>query len=244
MQEFTRREHPDRYGSVQYLLEEQLGSHALDDTATLVVMVTDVTLALAPEDRDRLRKLAGLRKEEDTWEQERQYERSKRKYLADEILQTPGSAAVWWLARHDDDIERAVDLLGPLAQLSAASNNTEVAELFRHLVEGRPEPGSAPWADDGLARNHPQDEPLGVVACVAALLEGLGLAEPSAERSVFLHRLAQFLSAAGRGEDAERIRSRLWTDATTEDTTPAPPPDAPDHANATSTPWATESGTP
>ncbi|MCX5375857.1 hypothetical protein [Streptomyces sp. NBC_00091] len=244
-QELTRRERPDRYGSVQYLLEERLGSHALDDSATLVVMATDVTLTLVPEDRDRLRRLAGLRKEEDTWEQERQYERSKRKYLADEILQSPGSAVVWWLARHDEDIERAVDLLGPLAQLSAASNNTEVVELFRHLVDGPPEPGPAPWPDDDtLPRDHPQHEPPDVVARVEAFLEDLGLGEPSAERQSFLHRLLRLLAAAGRQEEAERVRSRLWTESTTEDPTPAPPPEDTGDSEATTNPWPTDPGTP
>ncbi|MEV7519755.1 hypothetical protein [Streptomyces sp. NPDC091371] len=226
-QELTRREHPERYGSVQYTLEEKLGTHTLDDTATLVVMVTDVMLTLAPEDRDRLRKLAGLRKEEDTWEQERQYERSKRRYLADEILETPGSAVVWWLARHDHDIEGAVDLLGPLAQLSAAANNTEVAELFRHLVEGLPHPGPTSRPEDTLPRDHPHDEPLDTVARMEQLLDGLGLAEPSAERSAFLHRLLLWLAAADRREDADRIRRQLWPESPTDDPTRSRPPPNP-----------------
>ncbi|MFD8143550.1 hypothetical protein [Streptomyces sp. NPDC059708] len=233
-QELTRREPPDRYGSVQYLLEEQLGSHTLDDSATLVVMVTDVTLTLAGEDRDRLRKLAGLRKEEDTWEQERQYERSKRRYLADEILKTPGSAAVWWLARHDEDIEGTVSLLGPLAQLSAASNNTEVAELFRHLVEGPPEPGPAPWDDDSLPRDHPQDLPLSTVDCVARLLEAAGLGEASPERRTLLHRIIRGLEGAGRRGEADEVRAHLWPDQTPEEPAPEDPATEPPTAGSES----------
>ncbi|MEU8772904.1 hypothetical protein [Streptomyces sp. NPDC048606] len=198
--EFTRNERPERHGSVQYILEEALGSHTLDETATLVVMATDVTLALVPEDRDRLRKLAGLRKEEDTWEQERQYERSRRKYLSDEVLQTPGSAAVWWLARHEEDIERAVSLLGPFAQLSAASNNTEIATLFRHLVQG---PTTAT-----------DEPPPDIVTCVTALLELLDLAtDPaegeSAERESFVLRLEGWLESVGRSEEAARLRAHF-----------------------------------
>ncbi|MFJ3881245.1 hypothetical protein ACIPW5_27830 [Streptomyces sp. NPDC090077] len=240
-QELTCREHPDRYGAVQYLLEERLGSHALDDSATLVVMATDVTLALVPEDAERLRKLAGLRKEEDTWEQERQYERSKRQYLTDEVLQTPGSAVVWWLARHDEEIERAVDLLGPLARLSAASNNTEVVELFRHLVDG-PEPRAALWSeDDAFPRDHPQDEPPrppDVAARAEAFLEDLGLGEPSAERWSFLHRLLRLLEAAERHDEAAHIRKRLWTDPEEDLTAAPPPPDDPGDPAAAAASWA------
>ncbi|UQX02996.1 hypothetical protein [Streptomyces sp. RerS4] len=194
-QEFTRNERPERHGAVQYLLEEALGTHTLDDTATLVVMATDVTLALVPEDRDRLRKLAGLRKEEDTWEQERQYERSRRKYLADEVLQTPGSAAVWWLSRHEEDIERAVELLGPFAQLSAASNNTEVATLFRHLVERPSTPTEEPTVD--------------VLTCVTALLDLLDLSPDSPDGEAFLLRLEAWLDSVDRSEEAARLRAHF-----------------------------------
>ncbi|MFF2191906.1 hypothetical protein [Streptomyces sp. NPDC058157] len=236
-QELTLHEPPDRYGSVQYRLEEQLGSHALDDSATLVVMVTDVTLTLAAEDGERLRKLAGLRKEEGTWEQERQYERSKRKYLADEILKTPGSAAVWWLARHEDDVEGTVNLLGPLAQLSAASNDTEVAELFRHLVEGPSDAGSAPWDDDSLPRDHPQDLPLSTVDCVARLLDAAGLEDPSPERWTLLHRIIRGLEGAGRRGEAEEVRSHLWPDQTPEESAPEDPADEPPAAGSEPPHW-------
>lgn len=48
--------------------------------------------------------------------------------------QSAGSAVVWWLARHENKIEKAVDMIGPLAQIAAAANDEEVPELFRHLL--------------------------------------------------------------------------------------------------------------
>ncbi|GGV66065.1 hypothetical protein GCM10010294_19140 [Streptomyces griseoloalbus] len=97
-------------------------------------MAADVTLALAPADRERLRKLKDLRKDEEVWEYERQHERNKRRYLGDDVLKSVGTAVVWWLARHENEIEKAVDMIGPLARIAAAANGEEVPELFRHLL--------------------------------------------------------------------------------------------------------------
>ena len=45
------------------------------------------------------------------------------------MLTSTGSAVVWWLARHEDEMEKAVDMVGPLAQITAAANDEEVPEL-------------------------------------------------------------------------------------------------------------------
>ncbi len=79
---------------------------------------------------------------EDVWERERDHERRKRAYLGDDVLQSTGSAVVWWLAQHDNDVEGAVRLIGALAELSAAANDAEVPELFRYLVPPRHFSGS------------------------------------------------------------------------------------------------------
>ncbi|MEU1088715.1 hypothetical protein ACFYPN_03645 [Streptomyces sp. NPDC005576] len=49
-------------------------------------------------------------------------------------VKSADSAVVGWLARHENEIEKAVDMIGPLTRVSAAANDEEVPELFRHLL--------------------------------------------------------------------------------------------------------------
>ncbi|MGW1837043.1 hypothetical protein [Streptomyces sp. NPDC002067] len=67
------------------------------------------------------------------------------------MLRTPGSAVVWWLARHGERVEDAVRMIGPLARLSAAAHDTEVPETFRHLAAEPP--GHEPLSDGTQDRN-------------------------------------------------------------------------------------------
>ncbi|ANW19531.1 hypothetical protein [Streptomyces clavuligerus] len=221
----TRGEHPGHWDSARYRLQGALGAPAPDDSFAVTAMASHVTLALVAGDRERLENLATLRKTQATWHHERQYERDKREYFATEILSTPGSAVTWWLAQHDDEVERAVDLIGPLACLSAASNNAEVPELFRHLVP----PPAARWespgrSDDPTASSRiPEDgmtvDPL--LRDTSQLLETLDLAEGSDERSVFVHRLIRSTAAADRPTAAEHLREHLTPYS------PAPDPEPP-----------------
>jgi hypothetical protein len=55
------------------------------------------------------------------WEHQRKYEQNKRAYLGRDVLKDPGSAVVWWLARNDDHVEKTVQAIGLLAQLSSAA---------------------------------------------------------------------------------------------------------------------------
>lgn len=132
--EVARHEEPGRASFAQYLLEGELGILLPDRNERVEALAADVTLTLAPADRERLRKLNDLRKDEEVWEYERQHERNKRRYLGDDVLKSAGSAVVWWLARHENEIEKAVHMIGPLAQIAAAANDEEVPELFRHLL--------------------------------------------------------------------------------------------------------------
>lgn len=132
--EVVRHEEPGRASFARYLLEGELGVPLSDRSGRVKALAADVTLTLAPADRERLRKLNDLRKDEELWEYERQHERNKRRYLGDDVLKSAGSAVVWWLARHENEIEKAVDMIGPLAQIASAANDEEVPELFRHLL--------------------------------------------------------------------------------------------------------------
>jgi hypothetical protein len=179
-------------------------------------LAADVTLALAPADRERLRKLNDLRKDEEIWEYERQHERNKRRYLGDDVLKSAGSAVVWWLARHENEIEKAVDMIGPLARIAAAANDDEVPELFRHLLvppvdsQGKATVGVPLWdghSQAGGAFDH--EEEVSVSDRLLLLLAAVGLKPDMDEYTVFVHRVVRSLEAAGLDEAAEEIRGLL-----------------------------------
>ncbi|MFI9047584.1 hypothetical protein [Streptomyces sp. NPDC053427] len=214
--EVVRREEPGRASFARYLLEGELGIPVPDLSGRVRALAADVTLTLAPADRERLRKLKDLRKDEEIWEYERQHERNKRRYLGDDVLKSAGSAVVWWLSRHENEIEKAVDMIGPLAQIAAAANDEEVPELFRHLLV--PSMGARSEATVGgpLWDGHGQgggaferEEEVGVSDRLLLLLAAVGLKPDMDEYTVFVHRVVRSLEAAGLDEAAEEIRRTL-----------------------------------
>ncbi|MFI5616198.1 hypothetical protein [Streptomyces sp. NPDC051567] len=218
----TSAEHPSRCAFLERELEGFLGAPMPDYAGLVSAFATDIRLVLRQRDQEHLEELDGLRKAMDTWESRRQHERSLREYLGEDVLQSPGSAVVWWMARHDDQIERAVEMIAPLTVLSAAANDEEIPEAYRDLFRAResmageepsggfdhPEPigEEAPppsWPGQGRAGHQPPIDTLSV------LLDEMGLAEGTTERAVFLYRLAGISDAAGRPEAAENIRMNL-----------------------------------
>ncbi|MGI5480924.1 hypothetical protein [Streptomyces lavendofoliae] len=214
--EVVCREEPGRASFARYLLEGELGVPLQDRSGRVEAQAADVTLTLAPADRERLRRLNDLRKDEEIWECERQHERNKRRYLGDDVLKSAGSAVVWWLARHEDEIEKAVDMIGPLAQIASAANDEEVPELFRHLlvppVSARSEAtvGGPLWDGPGPGGvTFDREEEIGVSDRLLLLLAAVGLKPDMDEYTVFVHRVARSLEAAGLDEAAEEIRRTL-----------------------------------
>jgi hypothetical protein len=132
--QITADQTPGDHLAVGYQLAAALGTVLPDGSGQVVAWATDVDLSISDDDDARLRKMTELRKHEQVWEHERGLERTMRAYLRDEVLDSPGSAVVWWLARHPDQVEDTARLIGPLAQLSAAAHGTPVHELFRDLV--------------------------------------------------------------------------------------------------------------
>ena len=182
----------------------------------MTAQAADVTLTLAPADRERLRRLNDLRKDEEIREYERHYERNKRRYLGDDVLKSTGSAVVWWLARHEDEIEKAVNMIGPLAQITAAANDEEVPELFRHLLvppmgaRSGATVGGPLWDGDGQGgRIFDREEEVGVSERLLLLLTALGLKPDMDEYTVLVHRVVRDLEATGLDEAAEEIRRTL-----------------------------------
>ncbi|HEX3589199.1 MAG TPA: hypothetical protein VHV74_06165 [Pseudonocardiaceae bacterium] len=120
---------PGDHLAVGYQLAAALGTVLPDGSGQVVAWANDVVLRLPEDDEVRLRTITQLRKQEQVWDAERAIERTMRAYLRDEVLESPGSAIVWWLARHPDQVEDSAGLIGPLAQLSAAARGTPVHEL-------------------------------------------------------------------------------------------------------------------
>ncbi|MFE6663445.1 hypothetical protein ACFVFH_07745 [Streptomyces sp. NPDC057697] len=210
--EIVRREEPGRASFARYLLDGELGAPLPDRSGRVRALAADVTLTLAPADRDRLRKLNDLRKDEEIWEYERQHERNKRSYLGEDVLKSTGSAVVWWLARHEDDIEKAVDMIGPLARIAAAAKDQEVPEIFRHLLVPPADvrSGDPLWGtDDPGGGAFDREEEVGVTDRLLLLLTAVGLKPDMDEYTVFVHRVMRSLEAAGLDEAAEEIGRNL-----------------------------------
>ncbi|MEV8324099.1 hypothetical protein [Kitasatospora sp. NPDC056731] len=233
--EVTENEDPGRLDLVRHQLNGVLGIQGQDPSALVEVMGGRVSLSLPEDDRSRLGKLSEVRKTEEVWEHERRYEQSKRAYLGEDVLKSPGSAVVWWLARHDDEVVQAVDMIGPLAQLSAAANNEAVDELYEHLVprpvdEAGPfqddvtprwprggdegEDWAAPWSPRTPGPEGPNGSGTGprVVGPLNQLLDDVDLMKDSPERRLYAHRVAEFTDAMGRPNQASLIRESLRGD--------------------------------
>ncbi|MCX5122747.1 hypothetical protein [Streptomyces sp. NBC_00347] len=221
--EVVRHEEPGRASFARYLLEGELGVPLPDLGGRVRALAADVTLTLAPADRERLRKLNDLRKDEEVWEHERLHEVNKRRYFGDDVLKSAGSAVVWWLTRHEDDIEKAVDMIGPLAQIAAAANDEEVSELFRHLLV--PPPGTRSETTVGASRwdgpDHEQET--GVSDRLGQLLTAMGLKPGMDGYTVLVLRVTQTLDEAGLPDAAEEIRRTLLP--TPDEYDAAPPAD-------------------
>jgi hypothetical protein len=218
----TLTEDPGRCTFLERSLEGTLGTPGLDGSGLVEAFATDIRLVLRPRDQEHLEERDELRKSMGSWESRRQHERNLREYLGEDVLRSPGNAVVWWMARHDDQIERAVDMIAPLTVLSAAANDEEIPEEYRDLYRGRGKPVEGepmsgfdhPEQDGGQAppghgpnRSAAGQEP--PADLLAAWLDSEGFTEGSDETRVFLDRLARTSDAAGRPEAAENIRRHM-----------------------------------
>lgn len=209
---------PADHVHAQYKLAADLGIQRPDPSRQLVAWADTITLTLSDDDTDRLTKLADLRKQQAVWDHERGSERSMRAYLGEEVLESPGSAVVWWLARHTDDVHTTVRLIGDFAQLVAAANNTDIDERFQRFLPA-PEPADPTSGDlpegpqaspahrngtDPTSSNGAQPSPEAIFAD-----DLFPHPEEQGQRSMFLDDLAKVADAHGKHSQADRIRSTL-----------------------------------
>ncbi|PPK64016.1 hypothetical protein V5P93_006419 [Actinokineospora auranticolor] len=132
---------------VQTRLAAELGTMTADRSGQIVSWAENVTLTVPEEDARRLDRLTELRKEKQVRHQEQELEQRTRTYLAEDVLTDPGTAVVWWLARHPEQVREAADLIPTFAQLSAAVTKTEIAPQYaaERLDTERPALSAVGW---------------------------------------------------------------------------------------------------
>ncbi|WP_256789070.1 hypothetical protein [Frankia sp. AvcI1] len=213
-------------------LEAALSVTQRDSTGRVTVMADRVELTLPAPDRERLERLAAVRKDEELWNQERSREENRRRYLAQDVLRTPGSAVVWWLARHEDDVAQAVADLRSLGTLSAVVNNEPLPAWFRsHLhetadaacpseSEGQPDgPGDAMRGDRsfeppqsvGLTVTPRPDRPTETAHSIEALLLDAGVAPGDVRRPYLLKEIAAAFARNQAPAAADAIERHLYS---------------------------------
>ncbi|WP_326828559.1 hypothetical protein OIE13_20310 [Streptosporangium sp. NBC_01810] len=201
----TKNRLPGRASLVQHELNGALSRMQSDASGCVRAMAESVTLTLSDHDRQRLKKLAEVRKDKAVWEHERKYEQSKREYLGEDVLKDPGSTVVWWLAKNDDRVEKVVQDLGILAQLSSAANNEDIPECFRYLVPG---PSPSQPADDEPSTPDP-GHGSSAVDHFEAFLGATDFPDGDPQRALFTRQVADYLVKHGRQDAADDLERRF-----------------------------------
>lgn len=148
------------------------------------------------------------------WEHERKYEQNKRAYLRGDVLKDPGSAVVWWLTRNDDHVEKTVQDIGLLAQLSSAANNTDVPETFQQfLLRFAPPHVSdpaypSPNGSDAAWSSEREDS---AADRFDAFLHAMQFDDCDPQRRLFARRVADCAATHGRHDVADELIRRYDT---------------------------------
>jgi hypothetical protein len=142
---------PADYVTAGYRLAAALSEPIVAPRAAVQVWASDVHVDLAKEDSERLAKLDRIRKDIRLWEQERAHEKEVRRYLGEDALASPGTALVWWLARHEDDIRGGVERIPDLTRISAVAQDLHVQPMLddERTAERLPDHDAASGMDPG-----------------------------------------------------------------------------------------------
>ncbi|MFF0752369.1 hypothetical protein [Streptomyces sp. NPDC004267] len=196
-QAITVGQPPQRGSLVQHQLSGELGTMQPDPSGRVLAMAENIQVTLSDADRERLDKLATVRKDEAVWEHERKWEQSKRAYLGDDVLTSTGSAVVWWLARNDDRVDKAVADIGLLAQLTSVANDKPVPDQLRRYVDDPRTEHSAeeapfvePYDEQGEAKDTTLADDF------LRIMDEAGLHRGDPRRALFLRRTAEAARAA------------------------------------------------
>jgi hypothetical protein len=156
----VRKVSPADAAIATHQLAAALGVAEPDSTSTVSAWATGVRLTVRDDDANQLLELKNLGKKNEIWERERDYERSFREYLGDDVLISRWQALIWWMARNVDNIEGAATLIPQLSRLSAFSQDREVPH---HETSGVEDVHETPPDTADRAEPHPDhNEPPGV----------------------------------------------------------------------------------
>ncbi|WP_190818284.1 hypothetical protein [Saccharopolyspora pogona] len=223
---------PAEESRARYRMTSMLGAVRTDPTGRVEVWADGIALSLSEDDAERLRRLAEVRKNEEVWENERSYERNVRAYLGDDVLTSPGSAVIWWLAGprtgEKQRVDEVVEKISNLQKLTSAATMTELpGSAVAGIDFGVPSLSSSSYAFDDQAASHTGLPKLPFVVAPQPDENGFGSADTSEgtfddhamglverlpenpERAMFARRLADLLEAQGHQDTAELVRERF-----------------------------------
>lgn len=187
-------EMPGTVSALSLQLNVALGVPRPDRSGEVEAMASEVSLTLPSEDVQRLEQMAEIHKQEALWAEQRRYEKNRREYLGEDVLKSPGSAVVWWLATKEEGVDQAAALIDTLARLSAVANDD--ASMDSEFI--RKANGGGHVAADATAAD-----------CLENLMARMNLAADSDEGITFVDRVANDMEKADRSEHAEEIRHRF-----------------------------------
>lgn len=177
------------------------------------VWADDLDLCLSEEDRAHLDALARVRKERGQWEAEREVERAKRRYFAEDAFASPGQAVLWELNRNGNDVDRAHGRIRTLAELAEAGKGEDLADVRDRLRDREPEltsaldglgeaPGAGGAPGPGVQGEQPS-EPLDVLTAAVELIED------GHHRTTFANRVAGAVEQSPCAYLAPGLRERF-----------------------------------
>ncbi|WP_431781982.1 hypothetical protein [Streptomyces chumphonensis] len=201
----TEQREPIRVSLVEQELSGALSPMAPESTGHLQAMAQDIQVVLAQQDQERLDKLANVRKDEAVWAHQRKYEQSKRRYLGEDVLKDTGSAVVWWLTKNDEHVERTVNDLALLAQLTSAANDADIPERLRDLISQQ---NGEPTASDfsGMEPSSVPQRQETATTRLSDFLDSVGFIDGDVRRPMLAAQIAGLIKEQNRHETAEEIQ--------------------------------------
>jgi hypothetical protein len=206
----TLERDPDQSSLVRHELGLALADMREDVGGHLRAMAESVELVLPVHDQVRLDKLASVRKDEDVWEHERRYEQNRREYLGGDVLKTPGSAVVWWLTKNDDQVDKTVQDIGSLVQLSWAANDMKLPGLSQQSALEYSYLNQAANANHiGPDRSGLTDNEKSAADHFGSFLRAMGFTEGNPQAVLFARQVADLAVKHERQELADEIMHRF-----------------------------------
>jgi hypothetical protein len=227
----AEKREPGHASLLQYELGGALSRMCPDTTGHLRAMAEDISLTMLDEDRERLDRLAGVRKDEAVWEHQRKYEQSKRRYLGEDVLKDTGSAVVWWLTKNDEHVAKTVADLPLLAQLTSAAKDTDIP---RRLLEMLPhQPGGPGTSDTGTESAGPPPAEPSAADHLSGFFAAMGFQEDDDRRAMLGRQISQLIEQHNRHETAEDLLRRFDPPRPPASDTGAGPAPEPGHSTET-----------